>query len=128
MLGPVRFTHITNCAVEAIRKYHQSQSGTETREGNKVVKLDNKEIGEETLKLTKELESRDENISILRKYLAELKGLEASGEGRKMEYERLSLDTLKKLDKARDSTVAWLLREIEKVEGEKKDEVVKDAE
>lgn len=126
LLGPVRFTHIENCAREAIRK-----CAVEAREeASKKRRLEADE--EEKKRLGRELAERDSSIGVLRGLLAEksdgkLEGSQKSttdttpGSPTKMiDYSKMPLEVLRRLDKARDATIAWLLGEIDKAEVEQK--------
>lgn len=116
MLGPVRFTHIENCARDAIIKSRESElSGLK--------KPKNEEVDENLLKekLQSVLAQRDQSISTLRILLAEKKGGDsaatpASSPARPMSYTTMPLPALTRLEKARDATIAWLLQEIDKAE------------
>lgn len=115
LLGPVRFTHIYNSARDAVDIYRRdiSIAKQETREKEDMIF---------------ELKGRDENIVALRTLLESKKGLLAGLEGdtpqekevrspaRKVEYEGMTLERLRMLDKARDGTVGFLLKQIDAVE------------
>lgn len=126
LLGPVRFTHFENCAREAISKWRQ-----EVGEEAKRRKVE-KEEEEEKATLAKALEQRDSSIAVLRDLLAEklraTKGdEEASSQptrsqepSKKIDYLVMDLPTLKRLEKSRDVTLAWILKQIDKAEEDQK--------
>jgi hypothetical protein len=69
-----------------------------------------------------ELGQRDHSILALRKLLAEKKA-KLSGEEmvpvtpqKAMEYEKMGIEVLKRLDKARDATIAAILKQMDKVD------------
>jgi hypothetical protein len=69
-----------------------------------------------------ELTQRDRNIAALRKLLVEKKA-KLSGEDmapptpqKAIDYEKMGLDVLKRLDKARDATIAAILRQMDKLD------------
>jgi hypothetical protein len=118
-IGPVRFTHIENCAKEAIWKWKVAVSEVEKEEANKKQRVDDEASRR---KLVEELAQRDHSIFVLRKALAE-KRAKLSGEDvvpvtpqKTVEYETMGLDVLKRLDKARDATIAAILKQMDKVD------------
>ena len=137
MLGPVRFAHIENCAREAIRNWQEQ----ETRKAQKRKKdLDD---ASKVVDLVKVLSARDQSISVLRALAAEkersihtLKSKDlqdatgddgadpkpeaASRTTPAMDYSIMPLDRLKALEKARDATLSFLLKRIDKAEAELK--------
>jgi hypothetical protein len=131
-IGPVRFTHIENCAKEAIWKWKVA-----TAEAEKEITAKKQRVQDEASKkdLAEELRQRDHSISALRKLLADKKakliGEEAAPPTpqKVMDYEKMGLDVLKRLDKARDATIAVILKQINKVDEELKlaDELDDDA-
>lgn len=132
MLGPVRFTHMETCATAAIRQWqdHEMQKQAKKR------KLEEEEADRKELSLS--LAERDKNILVLRALAVEkeeqikLAREEESGEPSEnasaastaspatapIDYATLPLTRLKALDKARDATVAFLLKRIDKAEEE----------
>jgi putative IMPACT (imprinted ancient) family translation regulator len=126
LLGPVRFKHIENCAKQAVRKYLAERSGPRVRqveqESTKRQKVDASE--KERERLTQELPERDESISALRKLLADTKGDSASSTAdgsrvtptKSVDYGALSIEALRRLERARDATIAFLLRSIDEAE------------
>jgi Uncharacterized protein family UPF0029 len=129
LLGPVRFTHIENCAREAIEK-----SKKDARERDLHVALKRKVEGDEKRRstLVRILEERDHSIHTLRGLLRE-KTKEASclqkdeivsavrdtntTPTKAINYSAMPLQALEQLEKARDATISWILKEIEKAEG-----------
>jgi hypothetical protein len=133
LLGPVRFAHIENCAREAIGKWI-----VESREeANKKRRVEADK--EEKKRLVRELAERDSSIGVLRGLLAEKSGEKLASSQtsttdaasrsptKTIDYSKMPLEALRRLDKARDATIAWLLREIDKAELEQKTTEGKDA-
>lgn len=122
-IGPIRFTHIENCAKEAIWKWKVAVSDVEKEEASKKQRVDDEARRKE---LVEELAQRDYSISALRKLLAEKKAM-LSGEElapatpqKAIEYGKMGLDVLKRLDKARDATIAAILKQMDKVDDDLK--------
>ena len=76
----------------------------------------------EKKQLVDELTQRDRNIVALRKLLVEKKA-KLSGEDmapptpqKAIDYEKMGLDVLKRLDKARDATIAAILKQMDKLD------------
>jgi len=118
-IGPVRFTHIENCAKEAVWKWKVATSEAE-REGAAKKQRVNDEARKK--ELVEELAQRDESIVALRKLLAEKKA-KLSGEEvapvtphKGMDYTKMGVDVLKRLDKARDATIAAILKQMDKLD------------
>ena len=116
MLGPVRFEHIKACAREAIAQFID-----EERERVKKVKVaDELRIRREDL--IRVLPERDQSVSVLRDLLAEKQGMTGSQAVDKqspvkvLDYAALPLATLENLERARDATIGWILKQIEKAE------------
>ncbi|GAB7344144.1 hypothetical protein MBLNU457_2039t1 [Dothideomycetes sp. NU457] len=113
MLGPVRFTHMETVGREAIAAWRTWEA--EQREGERRAKAE----AFEKERLVKELRERDESVVALRGLL-DLKngGSTPSVAAKKvmMEYEAMELSRLRMLDKARDSTIAFLLKQIDAAE------------
>ena len=125
LLGPVRFDHLRTCAQEAISNWAQSQDRAKKKQ-----QLG--EDAEEKERLLHDLPERDESITVLRELLAEKRnaapskaGMETASVSAKVpEYASLPLPALERLEKVRDATIAWILKEIEKAElAEARDEV-----
>lgn len=116
LLGPVRFDHIRRCAQEAIANFKQEQE-----HGAKRAKLVEDQAKRD--ELIRILPERDQSISVLRGLLAEKQGQKLSQESQTKspakapQYPTLPLPVLENLDRARDATIAWILKQIEKVEG-----------
>lgn len=124
LLGPVRFSHIENCARQAIRRY-QSGAGQGPDDIAKRRKVDD-DPGEKA-RLIEELKYRDSNILVLRDLLREK--LAASSDNNQgataaaatpsqktPDYAKMTAEALRRLDKARDATVAYLLKQIQDAE------------
>ena len=121
MLGPIRFTHIESCAREAIL---QSRKGTNIDNGpvEKRQKLQDEDEAARGVKLQQVLQQRDQSISVLRGLLAEKSNSISKNEktattpAKQMEYCKMPLGALVKLEKARDATIGFLLEQISKAE------------
>lgn len=126
MLGPVRFAHIENCAKNAISAWHVAEG--EARKRQKIEAEDK----EDKLKLEKILAERDGSIVILRGLLAEKRRSKAgesssqvstvssTSPSKSFDYTTMPLQALRRLEKARDATLAFILKELDKVEGPKR--------
>ncbi|KAF1991992.1 ribosomal protein S5 domain 2-like protein [Aulographum hederae CBS 113979] len=133
LLGPVRFRWVEEVGREAVGKFLEG----EVREGKRVKVEEGREgegkrkVDEERVKerLVKELKGRDENITVLRALLGEksraLKGEDEpekkgdetpSTPKKEIDYEKMSLPQLRGLDRARDATVTFILKQIDQVE------------
>jgi putative IMPACT (imprinted ancient) family translation regulator len=122
LLGPVRFQHFENCAREAISKWRQSVADEAKR---RKVEEDERLQKE---KLAKVLEQRDASIAVLRDLLTEKKStpnsngqkspqhIQSQGCFNNTDYSMMDLPTLKRLEKARDGTLTWILKQIDKAE------------
>lgn len=118
LLGPVRFTHIENCAREAIGKWKEH-----TRNGNDSEQKRRKTQDDEAEKagLSRELEERDRSIVTLRRLLDDKREVNKQDNSsanviRTIDYSSMPVERLRQLDRARDATIAWLLREIDKAD------------
>lgn len=150
LLGPVRFTHIENVAREAVRKWQASVGLGSDREGMggtaKRQRLDGSGTSDAVggddeaarRKLGKQLVERDGSIAVLRGLLAEKtkpKLLSTAGDGngelsaassattsppKKIDYNDMPLAKLKQLEKARDATIAFILKQLDKAEDDEK--------
>ncbi|GAB1741405.1 hypothetical protein NU219Hw_g6638t1 [Hortaea werneckii] len=150
MLGPVRFTHIENCARAAVSKWQTHEADQRVKR----IKLE-QEIAEQK-KLAVALVERDRSIEVLRTLAAGkekqvkegiVAGMEAlagadgaSGDGEEaapkpseaadlkqkpegtskpaMDYSAMPLARLRALDKARDATLSFLLKRIDKADAD----------
>lgn len=187
LLGPVRFSHIENCAREAIQKWKKGRAlgvgervgmtkrrrlgsddddddssvtgrgegrgaTTDSKAGVAAAATAAAEEAAEKARLANQLAERDANIVALRGLLANMKTKSRGGGGggaaagaatgtattttneesspsqqssatasspaKKMEYSALPLATLRQLDKARDATIAFILKQLDKLEEE----------
>lgn len=141
MLGPVRFTHIEDMARQAIREWRRDNGGWEqglkAAEQKRPKLLSNEGSEGEKARLVGELVERDANIVVLRDLLREKRegpakakseqngghhgdevGLSqpASSLAKKVDYAGMALEALQRIDRARDSTVAFLLKKIDEAE------------
>ena len=119
MLGPARFAHIENSARDATRAWRQNEDS----EGQKRRRSEDEDM--EKASLIVELADRDQNILVLRRLLEEKTKqtqpqAEQKGPSRPPipapDYSSMPLDRLRQFDKARDSTVAFLLKKIDEAE------------
>lgn len=129
MLGTARFEHIDSCTRGAIQSWRDSTA-------EQAAKKQRQAADEaERQKLAKALEARDANIAVLRSLAAQKEsavserasvGTAEPGDLKVqstpapaklvMEYQTLSLDRLRALDRARDATIAFLLKRIDQAE------------
>lgn len=134
-IGPIRFTHIEASARAAIRNATSSSSSSsrappDQQQSPKKQKVDAEAQEKRRQELIAALKERDYNIVALRKLLSEkqakLQGEEEEEAAttttpqKSVNYERMGLDALVRLDKARDATVAFILKQIDKVDDELK--------
>lgn len=115
MLGPVRFEHIKDCARDAIQQSIQEEER----------KMKRAKVGEDENRrqeLIRVLPERDRSIAVLRDLLAEKQqrtGSQIADKGTSAkvpDYARLPLPTLVGLERAKDATIGWVLKQIEKAE------------
>lgn len=127
LLGPVRFTHIENVAREAILLWKDVMAPA-----NKKAKTESPPDSDQKDQLIRALEERDRSITVLRQLLADkasskdnIKGVDTSvNSGRPAsqspnktpQYTNMSLAQLKQLDKARDASIAWILKQLDAAE------------
>lgn len=122
-IGPIRFTHIENCAKEAIWKWKVADQEIKQEQSSKKQKVDEEAKRNE---LVKNLHERDYNIFALRKLLSEKKAKLQDVEPapptpqKPQAYEKMAMDALTRVDKARDATIAFILKQIDKVDEELK--------
>jgi len=119
-IGPMRFTHIENCAKQAIWNWKATEEEVEKQHAAKKQKAE-EQTGRETLE--ENLRERDLNIFILRKLLgdkkAKLNGTEPAPPTPQKpppDYSTLSIDALERMDKARDATITFVLKQIDRVD------------
>ena len=148
MLGPVRFTHMEEIARQAIREWRRDTAGPGLREADDMVpkraKTSTDAAKDEGIKsrLARELADRDANIIVLRELLKSKQAAASKTNGvgngekatvenssqpetspaKKIDYTAMTLDALRRADKARDSTVAFLLKKIEEAEAAEREE------
>ncbi|CBX90418.1 hypothetical protein IAQ61_001921 [Plenodomus lingam] len=122
-IGPIRFTHIENCAKEAIYKFKTEQARAVQEAVRKKQKLEEEVRRKE---LVENLRERDYNIFALRTLLAQKKAKLADEVAvpltpqRPQAYESMESEALRRVDKARDATIAFVLKEIDRVDEELK--------
>jgi hypothetical protein len=119
-IGPIRFTHIEDSAKNAIWNWKVANEAAMKEASTKKQKLEEETTRKE---LEKNLRERDLNIFVLRKLLADknakLNDLEPAPptpQKAPPNYETMSMDALKRVDKARDASIAFILKEIDKVD------------
>lgn len=128
MLGPVRFTHIEICAREAISSWQREHE----QEKQKKRKIESEAA--EKISLVAELENRDESIKVLRNLLQDKSqssqseqqetNVVNSSPARVIDYDAMTVERLRMLDKSRDNTIAFLLKKIDEAESQDKAKVV----
>ncbi|KAF2854761.1 hypothetical protein T440DRAFT_442087 [Plenodomus tracheiphilus IPT5] len=122
-IGPIRFTHMETCAKEAILKWKSANATLLQGTASKKQKLEEETRRKE---LVRNLQERDYNIFALRKLLAEKKAELQDEEvlpltpQRPQAYETMGIEALRRVDKARDATIAFILKQIDKVDEELK--------
>jgi len=138
LLGPVRFDHIVNVAKEAIQKWQVFVNGEPSSKKLKVdstPQLTPQQESEQKERLAKHLANRDESIKVLRGLLAEKKSSKSQDNStsespkpsqsaqtkvaQSTDYTSMPLTKLRQLEKARDTTISWILKQIEEAEAEK---------
>lgn len=119
-IGPIRFTHIETCAKQAIWSWKVADDAAKKEQTAKKQKLEEEANRKQ---LEEDLQARDLNISVLRKLLADknakLKEEPPAPETPQkppQDYSKMRMDALKRLDKARDATIAFILKQIDKVD------------
>jgi len=123
MLGPVRFTHMETCARNAIKAWRDE-------EGNKKRKIEDekrkKELDEEDiLRLPVVLAERDRSIAVLRALLSQKSKKAAGGSVtaspmKVMDYSSMPLESMRRLEGAKDKSIAFLLKNIDTEEAKAK--------
>ncbi|KAF2797678.1 hypothetical protein K505DRAFT_134987 [Melanomma pulvis-pyrius CBS 109.77] len=123
-IGPIRFTHIENCAKEAIWKWRTADAEVRREQAAKKQKVE-----DETARagLEENLRERDLNIFVLRGLLADKNAklkdsdpVPPTPQKKPPDYGTMTLEALKRVDKARDATIAFILKQIDKVDEELK--------
>lgn len=137
LLGPVRFDHIVNVAREAIKKWQSATTGSSPEKRIKVdpsIHLTPEQEADQKQRLAKQLADRDNSIKVLRELLAEKKASKSEkeltqelpkstteGQAKSVagpDYVSMPLPKLRQLEKARDTTISWILRQIDQIEAE----------
>jgi len=123
MLGPVRFTHMETCARNAIKAWRDE-------EGNKRRKIEDekrkKELDEEDiLRLPGVLAERDRSIAVLRALLNQkskklTEGAVTASPSKVMDYSDMPLEAMRRLEGAKDKSIAFLLKNIDAEEAKVK--------
>ncbi|KAJ4301043.1 hypothetical protein N0V90_003133 [Kalmusia sp. IMI 367209] len=119
-IGPVRFTHIETCAKQAIWSWKVADDKVKKEHAAKKQKLETETTRKQ---LEENLQERDQNICVLRKLLvdknAKLKDEESAPptpQKPPQDYSKMSMEALQRVDKARDATITFILKQIDKVE------------
>ncbi|CAE7201934.1 UPF0029 multi-domain protein [Pyrenophora teres f. teres] len=122
-IGPIRFTHIENSAKAAIGAWKAADAVAQRESASKKRKAEEES---RVCELVKNLQERDYNIFALRKLLGEKKAKLVGGlavpltPAKPVDYAGMSMEALARVDKARDATIAFVLKEIHKVDEELK--------
>ncbi|KAK4636310.1 IMPACT family member [Fulvia fulva] len=130
MLGPVRFSHIETVAKEAVRSWQDYEAEAKSK------KRRLEEEAAEHTRLCKSLAERDQSVDVLRDLAAkkELEVKQHEGDAEEpsetptssaanktvADYTIMTIERLRALDKARDATITFLLKRIDKAEAELK--------
>ncbi|KAL8831511.1 MAG: hypothetical protein Q9191_000820 [Dirinaria sp. TL-2023a] len=115
LLGPARFDHIRHCAHEAISHFEEARESSAKRA--KIVEDKNKRD-----ELIRVLPERDQSIGVLRGLLSEKQNVKKpqadpkNSPAKVPNYSTLPLPVLENLERARDATIGWILKQIEKAE------------
>ncbi len=118
-IGPVRFTHVENCAKEAIWKWRVADAEAKKAQ---VVKKQKVQEDAKQQEMVETLKERDFNIAMLRKLLSEKKAKLEDGEPvpptpqKPQAYETMNMEALRRMEKARDASLAFILKEIDKID------------
>lgn len=131
MLGPARFAHIENVAREAVREWRRAVVAAEGEKRQVEQQRQAARGAERKEELVRVLGERDASIEVLRGLLAEKKGVAGKVEGgggegvaapatprKQMDYGKMPVQVLEKLEKARDATIAFILKELDAIEDE----------
>lgn len=143
MLGPVRFKHIEDVAREAVKVWREEQGGKRQRvdepvalgrQGSQPETMRPEELKRRKEDLVRTLARRDESVVTLRTLLdakkAELASVTkvsstaattAASPSRKINYEGMPFARLQALENARDATIQFLLKQIDKAEEDQKE-------
>jgi putative IMPACT (imprinted ancient) family translation regulator len=144
LLGPVRFKHIEDCAKEAVNLWRNpeqvgkrqrtdtplSSDQTSSQPRTPLPVMRPEELQRKKQDLIRTLHRRDESVATLRTLLEEKKGLlqntqkpqQSSSAGTKsspvakVDYEAMPLARLLALEQARDASLTFLLKEIDRIE------------
>jgi hypothetical protein len=119
-LGPVRFTHIETVAKQAVRKWLEAAEEHKQAEGRKKQRLDEENALQE---LRECLRQRDESIVTLRGLLADktawLKETDRAPptpSRKPPDYDIMGKEALERVEKARDATLSYIFKELDKVD------------
>ncbi|KAF2474679.1 uncharacterized protein BDR25DRAFT_351200 [Lindgomyces ingoldianus] len=126
-IGPIRFVHIENCAKEAIWRWKVVDAEAKNEQTAKKQRLEAEAAkkDEETARreLAENLNERDQNIFVLRGLLADKTAklnnserVPPTPQKKPPDYNTMSMELLKRHDKARDASIAYILKEIDKVD------------
>jgi hypothetical protein len=146
MLGPVRFKHIEDCAKEAVNLWRNPEQVGKRQRTDTPLNSDQvasqprsplpvmrpEELQRKKQDLIRTLQRRDESVATLRMLLEEKKSLlqntpktqqsssagATSSPARTLDYEAMPLARLLALEQARDASLSFLLKEIDRVEKE----------
>lgn len=123
-IGPIRFTHIETCAKQAIWSWKVANEAAKKEHAAKKQRVEEETSRKE---LVENLRERDLNIFVLRKLLADKKAKLEDTEPAPptpskslQDYGKMTMEALQRVDKARDATIAFILKQIDKVDEELK--------
>jgi hypothetical protein len=128
LLGPVRFTHMETLAKEAIDAWKEDVGLVPAKRAK--AEPDPSTDEQTRAKLIKQLKARDQNIVVLRGLLAKktsedpndvpesssTKLQEHPTPTKVIDYSKMTLMALRQLEKARDKTLEWILKQIDDAE------------
>ena len=134
MLGPVRFRHMEDRARAALELWRQSVDAAPTAadgSADEPAKKRRVEPPPDKEHIARTLRERDHSIAVLRDLLAEKTAQRQPGSSpasrgqtpkKPPDYDKMAIAALKAMEKARDATIAFLLKEIDRVESETHDD------
>jgi hypothetical protein len=139
LLGPARFTHIETAAKNAVDAWRSATSGGVSKKSRLDGQIEQEmaassekpmrpeELQRRKREIIQTLQRRDESIAALRTLLEQKKSAADpklpqpavnASPGRTMNYELMPFNRLQPLENARDMTIGFLLKEIDKAEAE----------
>lgn len=148
LLGPVRFKHMEDVAKEAIGAWHAEQGGGPAKkqrvedsslqqsQPTSGATMRPEELNRARKELVQTLQRRDESITTLRTLLEEKKKAAAprssqiavASPSRAINYDTMPFNRLQALENARDASIGFLLKQIDKAEEDNLAQARKNAE